>query len=63
MRTDENCHLFWEDGKQKVTQSYVAAPKLSRKRRAPTKMKRFFCGKATPEYTNDVISDYHRIYF
>ena len=40
----------------------IDAPKLSRKRRAPTRIKEFFGGKAAPEYANDVISDYIRIY-
>ena len=63
MRLDENCHLFWEGVKQKATKLDVDAPKLSRKRRAPTRRKKFFGGKAAPEYANDVISDYSRIYF
>ena len=47
MRTDENCHLFWEDVKQKTAKLDVDAPKLSRKRRAPTRILEFF---GTPEY-------------
>ena len=39
MRTDENCHLFWEDVKQKATKLDVDATKLSRKRRALTRTK------------------------
>ena len=39
MRLDENCHLFWEDVKQKAAKLDVDAPKLSRKRRAPTRRK------------------------
>ena len=45
------------------TELDVDARKLSRKRRAPTKIKEFFGGKAVLESTNDVISDYSRIYF
>ena len=45
------------------TELDVDAPKLSRKRRAPARIKEFFGGKAAPEYANDVISDYSRIYF
>ena len=59
MSTDENFHLFWEDVKQKD----VDALKLSRKRRAPTRVEEFFDGKASPEYANDVVSHYHIIYF
>ena len=40
-----------------------APPKLSRKRRAPTRIKKFFGGKASSENANGVISDYSRIYF
>ena len=54
MRTDKNCHLFWENVKQKAT-------KLD-KRRIPTRIEELFGGKAAPEYANDVISHYHRIY-
>ena len=63
MRTDENCHQFWEDVKQKATKLDVDAPKLSRKRRALTRIEEFFGGKAAPEYANDAISQYRRIYF
>ena len=63
MRIDENDHLFWEDVKQKATKLDVDAPKLSRKRRAPTRIEEFFAGKSAPEYVNDVISHYGRIYF
>ena len=62
MRTDKNCHLFWEDMEQKATKLDVDAPKLSRKRRAPTRIEEFFGGKAAPEYAND-ISHCRRIYF
>ena len=50
MKTDENRHLFWEDVKQKETNSDVDALQLPWKRRAP-------------EYANDDISNYRRIYF
>ena len=50
MKTDENRHLFWEDVKQKATNSDVNALQLPWKRRAP-------------EYANDDISNYRRIYF
>ena len=63
MKTDENCHLLWEYVKQKATKLDVDAPKLSRKRRAPTRIEEFFCGKAAPEYANDVTSHYCRICF
>ena len=46
MRTDENCHLFWEDMKQKATKLDVDAPELFRKRRA--RIEEFFGGKAAP---------------
>ena len=36
---------------------------MSRKRRAPTRIVEFFGGKRAPEYANDVISHYRRIYF
>ena len=54
MKTDRNCHLFWEDVKQKATKLDVDAPKLYGKRRAPTRIEEFFSGKAAPKYTNDV---------
>ena len=41
----------------------IYQPKLFRKRRVPTRIEEFFSGKAEPEYANDVISHYHRIYF
>ena len=63
MKADENCHLIWEDVKQKVTKIDVDAPQLYRKRKAPTRKEEFFGGKAAPKYTNDVISQYRRIYF
>ena len=63
MRTDENCHLFWEDVKQKATKLDVDTPKLSKKRRAPARIEEVLGGKAAPEYANDVISDHRRIYF
>ena len=50
MKTDKNRHLFWEDVKQKETNSDVDALQLPWKRRAP-------------EYANDDISNYRRIYF
>ena len=59
MSTGENFCLFWEDVRQKD----VDALKLSRKRRAPTRVEEFFSGKAAPEYVNDVVSHYHIIYF
>ena len=37
MKTDENCHLFWDDAKQKATKLNVNAPQLSTKKRAPTR--------------------------
>ena len=61
MRSDGNCHLFWEDVKQKATKLDVDPPKLSMKRRAPTKTAKFFGEKAAPEYAIDVISHYRRI--
>ena len=57
MRTDENCHLFWEDVKQKATKLDVDAPTFSRKRKAPTRIEELFGGKAAPKYVTDVISD------
>ena len=63
IRTDKKCHLFWEDVKQKATKSDIDALKLFRKRRAPTRIEEFFVEKAAPEYPNDVISQYRRIYF
>ena len=39
------------------------APKLSRKRIAPTRIEEFLDGKAAPEYTRDIIFHYCRIYF
>ena len=63
MKADENCHLIWEDVKQKATKIDVDAPQLYRKRKAPTRKEEFFGGKAAPKYTNDVISQYRRIYF
>ena len=62
MRPDENCHLFWEDVKQKVTKLGVNATKLSRKKRAPTRIEQFFGGSAAPEYANDIISHDRGIY-
>ena len=62
MRTDEKCHLFWEDITQKATKLHVDAPILSRKRRAPTRIGEIFCGNAAPEYA-DVTSYYRRIHF
>ena len=56
-------HLLWEYLKQKATKLDVDGPKLSRKRRALTRIEEFFCGKAAPEYANDVISHYCRICF
>ena len=63
MRTDGNCHLFWEDEKQKATKLDVDAPKLSGKRRASTKIREFFGGKTALKYTNDVTSHYRIRYF
>ena len=63
MRTNENCHLFWEDVKQKATKLDVDGPKLYRKRKAPTRIEEFFGGKAAPKYVNDIISHHRRIYF
>ena len=39
MTMDENCHLFWEDVKQKPTKLDVDAPKFPRKRTALTRIK------------------------
>ena len=61
MRAGENCHLFWEDVKQKGTELDVDAPKLSSKRRAPTRIEEFFGEKAAPEYACEVFSHYRRI--
>ena len=50
MRTDEHCHLFWEDVKQKATKLDYNAPKLSRNRIAPARIEEFIGGKAALEY-------------
>ena len=63
IRTDENCHLFWEYVKQKVSKLDLDAPKLSKKTKAPTKTENIFGGKTAPEHANDVIFHYCRIYF
>ena len=62
MRMEIKCFLFWEDVRQKGTKLDVYAPKLSRKRRAEPRIEEFFGEKAAPEYANDVISHYHKIY-
>ena len=41
----------------------VDAPKLSRKRRTPTRIEDFFGRNAAPEYASDVIFHNHRINF
>ena len=51
MRTDENCNLFWENGKQKATDLDVDPSKVLKKIRAPTRTEKFFGGKAAPECT------------
>ena len=61
MRSDGNCHLFWEDVKQKATKLDVNPPKLSMKKRVPTKIAELFGEKAAREYASDVISHYRRI--
>ena len=63
MRSKENCHLFWEDVKQKATKLDVDTAKLPRKRIAQTRIEEFFGRKAAPKYDNDVILHYRTIYF
>ena len=56
-------YLFWEDLKLKATKLDLDVPKLSWKRRAPTRIEEFQSGNAAPEYANYVVSHYRRIYF
>ena len=63
MRTGENCHLFWEDVKQKIIKSNADALKLSKKQTAPTRIEEIFGGKSAAEYDDDVIFHCRRIYF
>ena len=61
------CTCEDEDGRKlpsiKATKLDADAPKVSRKRRAPTRTEELFGGKAAPEYSDDVISHYRRKYF
>ena len=60
MRTDENRYLFWKDVPQEAIKLDINAQKLSWKRRALTRIKELFSGKAATEYANDVVSHYRR---
>ena len=61
MRTDKNFDLFWTDVNSKAEALNVDEPTLSR-RRPPSRIDDYY-GKAAPEFSADVISQYRRIYF
>ena len=60
MRTDENFPYIPGRCETKLD---VNAPELSGQKRTPTRKEEIFVGKAAPEYANDVIYHYLRIYF
>lgn len=62
IRTDRDFNLFWKKVTLKVESLNIEEPKLPRKRKAPARIEDCLGGKAAPEYSNDAISYYRRIY-
>lgn len=63
IRTDQDFNLFWKKVTLKAESLNVDEPKLPRKRKAPARIEDCFGGKAAPEYLNDAVSYYRRIYY
>ena len=63
MGSDEKCDLFWKDVKNKAAIFDVDPPRLPRKKRVPARIEEFLGGSATPEFDDDVVSHYRKIYY
>ena len=63
MRSDEKFNLFWKDVKSKAVIFDVDPPRLPRKTRAPARIEKSLGGSATPEFHDDVVFHYRKIYY
>ena len=63
MRSDEKFNLFWKDVKNKAAIFDVDPPRLPRKKRAPARIEECLGGSAAPEFEDDVVSHYRKIYY
>ena len=64
MRWDEKLKLIWKDAESKAASLRINPPKLPRKsRRAPSRIEECVGGNALPEFEEDIISYYRKIYY
>ena len=63
MRSDEKFNLFWKDVENKSAIFDVDPPRLPRKKRAPDRIEECLGGSAAPEFVDDVVSYYRKIYY
>ena len=63
-RCDETLKLIWKDAENKAASLRIDPPKLPRKsRRAPSRIEECVGGNALPEFEEDIISYYRKIYY
>ena len=63
MRSDEKFNLFWKDVENKAAIFDVDPRRLPRKKRVPARIKECLGGSAAPEFDDDVVSHYRKIYY
>ena len=61
-KSDEKFNLFWKDVENKAAILDVDPPRLLRKKRVPARIEECLGGSATPEFDDDVVSHYRKIY-
>ena len=63
MRSDEKFKLFWKDVENKAAIFDVNPERLPRKKLAPARIEECLGGSAAPEFNDDVVSHYRKIYY
>ena len=63
MRCDEKFELFWKDGQNKAASLRIDPPKLPKKRKAPSRIEECLGGNAAPEFDEEIVSYYRKIYY
>ena len=63
MKCDEKFQLIWKDLQNKVANLHIDPPKLPWKRRAPPRIKECLGENAVPEFDEDNVPYYRKIYY
>ena len=63
MRCDEKFELFWKDVQKKAANLSIDPPKLPREMVALLRIQECLGGNGTPEFHEDIVSYYRKIYY